>query len=201
MLVVGLTGGIGSGKTAVSDRFAEHGIDIIDADLASRVVVEPGRPALDEIRKHFGDEMILEDGNMNRALMRERVFADPAERKFLEGLLHPLINREIERGIAAARSAYAILVSPLLFETGQDRYAQRILVIDVPLELQIRRTMARDNNTEAQVRNIINAQTDRETRLSRADDIIVNDADLDTLTARVDALHARYLEIAGRAAE
>ena len=133
---------------------------------------------------------------MNRALMREKVFANPEERKWLEGLLHPLINAEIERGIAAATSAYCVLVSPLLFETGQNRYADRILVVDVPEEVQVARTMARDNNSEEQVRNIIKAQADRETRNARADDVLVNDGDLDTLHARVDALHLRYLEMA-----
>lgn len=198
--VVGLTGGIGSGKSVVSDRFQSLGIEVIDADVASRVVVEPGRPALMRIAEHFGSDMLLPDGSMNRALMRERVFADPDERKWLEQLLHPLINLELEAGIERCRSAYALLVSPLLLEIGQDRYADRILVVDVPVELQVQRTVARDSNSEEQVRSIIASQTSREVRLARADDVIVNDGDLAALHAAIDRLHAKYLEIAGATA-
>ena len=194
--VVGLTGGIGSGKSAVSDRFKSLGIDIVDADVASRVVVEPGRPALVEIAKHFGSDILLADGALNRPVMRTRVFADPAERTWLEQLLHPLINLEIEAGLARSTSPYAMLVSPLLFEIGQDRYAQRILVVDVPVEVQVQRTIARDNNSEEQVRAIIASQTSREERLGHADDVLLNDGDLDSLYRKIDQLHTRYLAIA-----
>lgn len=197
--VVGLTGGIGSGKTAVSDRFHALGINIVDADIAARVVVEPGKPALQEIQKHFGAAIIQADGSLDRAILREKVFKDDQERKWLEQLLHPLINEEIRKKLASSSSPYTMLVSPLLIETGQSRYTQRILVVDVPLETQIERTMARDNNSEEQVRNIIKVQTSRQERVASADDIIVNDQDIDKLDQSVSELHAKYLELADQA--
>lgn len=197
--VVGLTGGIGSGKTAVSDRFHALGINIVDADIAARVVVEPGKPALQEIQKHFGAAIIQANGSLDRAILREKVFKDDQERKWLEQLLHPLINEEIRKELASSSSPYTMLVSPLLIETGQSRYTQRILVVDVPLEKQIERTMARDNNSEEQVRNIIKVQTSRQERVASADDIIVNDQDIDKLDQSVSELHAKYLELADQA--
>lgn len=197
--VVGLTGGIGSGKTAVSDRFHALGINIVDADIAARVVVEPGKPALQEIQKHFGAAIIQANGSLDRAILREKVFKDDQERKWLEQLLHPLINEEIRKELASSSSPYTMLVSPLLIETGQSRYTQRILVVDVPLETQIERTMARDNNSEEQVRNIIKVQTSRQERVASADDIIVNDQDIDKLDQSVSELHAKYLELADQA--
>ena len=196
MFVVGLTGGIGSGKTAVSDRFAALGIKIVDADVAARVVVEPGRPALAEIAEHFGAEVIDPSGALDRAALRTRVFSDPDARRWLEQLLHPRIADEIRRGIESATSPYTMLVSPLLLEAGQAAYAHRILVVDVPVEVQVARTMARDDNDEAQVRRIIAAQSPREDRLKRADDVIENDKGLDALDRAVAELHARYLALA-----
>ncbi|MBH79312.1 MAG: dephospho-CoA kinase [Gammaproteobacteria bacterium] len=195
-LVVGVTGGIGSGKTAVSDEFQRRGITVVDADLASRAVVEPGAPALEAIAEHFGADSINPDGSMNRARVRELVFADPEERKWLESLTHPLINQYLADALAAAESPYAILVSPLLLETGQYRMCDRVLVVDVPVETQVERTMKRDNNDEAQVRRIIAAQTSREDRLARADDILVNDRDLQHVHSEVHQLHERYLTLA-----
>ena len=194
--MIGLTGGIGSGKSAVSDRFAQHGITIVDADVASRVVVEPGRPALTRIAEHFGAELITSSGTLDRALLRSKVFSSEQERKWLEALLHPLIAEEIQSGLANSRSPYTVLVSPLLLETTQHSYVDRILVVDVPVELQLRRTMARDNNSESQVRAIIAAQMARDTRRSRADDLISNDGSLEQLQQQVDALHQRYLALA-----
>jgi len=197
--VVGLTGGIGSGKTAVSDRFQALGIVIVDADIAARVVVEPGRPALDEIQKHFGESIIQDDGNLDRAALREKVFRDEKERKWLEQLLHPLINEQIRTELDESSSPYTILVSPLLIETGQSRFTHRILVVDVPLQKQVERTMARDNNSEEQVRNIIKVQTSRDERVARADDIILNDEDLNKLDQSVSDLHENYLKLANQA--
>lgn len=194
-LVVGLTGGIGSGKSAAADRFAELGIPVVDADIASRAVVEPGMPALKSIADHFGKNILLSDGALDRAQLRHRVFAEPSERKWLQGLLHPLINQYIKERIAASDAKYTILVNPLLIESGQHVWCQRLLVIDVPVEVQIERTMQRDNNTRDQVENIIKAQADRETRLSLTDDVIVNDQDLSHLQAEVDKLHETYLEL------
>ena len=201
MFVVGLTGGIGSGKSAVSERFAARGVDIIDADIASRVVVEPGQPALVSIAEHFGSDVITTDGRLDRALMRQRVFAVPAERQWLERLLHPLISDYLAKMLAAARSTYVILVSPLLFEAGQWRLTHRILVVDVPEEVQIARTAARDRNSAEQVKAIMAAQTSRATRLERADDVIVNDKDLDHLDREVARLHSLYLDLAERRLE
>jgi dephospho-CoA kinase len=196
MFVVGLTGGIGSGKSAVSERFQRLGIKVVDADVASRAVVEPGQPALQSIAEHFGAEVIQADGSLDRARLRRLVFANPDERVWLERLLHPLINAWIARELASAESPYALLVSPLLAETGQIRFTQRVLVVDVPEELQLARTMARDANDAAQVKAIMAAQASRESRLARADDVITNDAGLDALDAAVAELHQRYLQLA-----
>lgn len=198
MYIVGLTGGIGSGKTAVTDRFAALGVTIVDADLAARVVVEPGTPALAAIAQHFGDHLILDNGQLDRAALRKLVFADQAERHWLERLTHPLIGEEIARQLHASQSAYTIFVSPLLIETTQRDLAQRILVIDVPVEVQIERTMARDNNSEQQVRAIIASQASREQRLAKADDVILNDQGLDHLDKEVQRLHTMYLQLAAQ---
>jgi len=196
MYVVGLTGGISSGKTMASDTFQSLGVDIIDADIASRMVVEKGQPALTQIADHFGKDILLEDGALNRALLREKIFADNKEREWLEKLLHPLIYQTLQRLLTEAKSAYAILVSPLLIETGQHKLAQRTLVIDVPENFQVERAVTRDKNTEQQVRAIMAAQTSRNKRLEYADDVIVNDQNIDFLQAEVKKLHARYLQLA-----
>ena len=198
MFVVAITGGIGSGKSAVSDRFKHLGIKIVDADIASREVVKPGQPALASIREHFGANVIQGDGALDRAQLRALVFANPDERKWLERLLHPLINAYLERELATAASPYAILVSPLLKETGQSRFANRILVVDVPERVQLERTMARDSNDETQVRAIMAAQSSRAVRLEMADDIIVNDAGFEALDDTVAELHRRYMDLAGQ---
>ena len=194
--VVGLTGGIGSGKSAAADRFAELNITVVDADIASRAVVEPGMPALLAIEEHFGSDILQADGYLDRTQLRHKVFADPTERKWLQNLLHPLINQYIKDKISASSSPYTVLVNPLLIESGQHVWCQRLLVIDVPTEVQIERTMARDNNTREQVENILNAQADRDTRIGLADDVISNEQDLAHLHAEVDKLHDLYLTLA-----
>jgi len=199
-LVIGLTGGIGSGKSAVSDRFAALGIEVVDADIASRVVVEPGRPALKAIEAHFGSDVIAEDGSLDRAALRKLVFEDEAELRWLEGLTHPLINEYIAEQLANAQSPYAILAHPILIETGRASVCSRVLVVDVPESLQVERTMARDDNPESQVRAIMANQASREERLAAADDVIVNDSDLAHLDAEVARLHADYLALAEAAA-
>ena len=198
--IVGLTGGIGSGKSAAAARFEQaHGIHVVDADIKSRVVVEPGRPALRAIVDRFGDVVLQGDGWLNRAALRERVFQHPDERRWLEQLLHPLIRDEIMADLAAAQSPYALLVSPLLVESGQYQMTQRVVIVDVPEAVQIARTVARDNVPEEQVRAILQAQAQREERLRHADDVISNDQDLAALHAQVDALHQRYLKLASGA--
>lgn len=196
--VVGVTGGIGSGKTAVSDRFAELGIAVVDADVASRVIVEPGRPALAKIAEHFGADILQTDGSLDRAKLRTAVFKDPAERKWLEALTHPLIREEIASGLHNATSPYVLLVSPLLVESGQNQLTQRVLVIDVPEELQLQRTVSRDNNSPDQVKAIMAAQATRQQRLDNADDVIVNDGSLEDLHQQVDTLHQKYLQLSSQ---
>ena len=142
--VIGLTGGIGSGKSAVSDRFEVRGITIADADVAARVVVEPGRPALDRIRERHGPSILHSDGTLDRKALRRVVFAHKEERLWLEALLHPQIGEELQRQLAEASSPYAMLVSPLLQESGQSRLVHRVLVVDAPEEVRVRRTLARD---------------------------------------------------------
>lgn len=193
MFVVGITGGIGSGKSAVTSRLAAKGIDVVDADVAARTVVEPGTPGLAAIAAHFGDAVLQEDGCLNRAVLRERIFNDPDQRRWLEQLTHPLIGEEIHRQLSAANSPYAVLSSPLLLESSQHALADCIVVVDVPEALQIARTMARDNNREDLVRRIMAAQLPREKRLQGADIIIDNSAPLDTLDERVAALHEDLL--------
>lgn len=192
--VVGLTGGIGSGKTAVSDRFSARGITVADADVAAREIVEPGQPVLDAIREHFGDQVITADGRLDRAALRNLIFSAQDERRWLESLTHPLIMQNLRDVLKASSSDYAILV--LSAGTGKSPLIQRMLVVDVPHEVQIERVMARDNNTRQQVEAIIDTQPPRETRIALADDVIVNDGDLEALEAKVEALHNRYLELA-----
>lgn len=196
MYVVGVTGGIGSGKTAVTDRFSELGIEIIDADIAARVVVEPGTEALARIAEHFGEEILQSSGKLDRGALRARIFSNPTEKEWLERLLHPLIGEEIARQLACVKSPYVIFVSPLLFEAGQDALCDRVLVIDVPEEVQLNRTMGRDNNNEAQVRRIIATQSSREQRLQKATDVIDNSRGLEQLDAPIKQLHQQYLLMA-----
>jgi dephospho-CoA kinase len=197
LFIVHITGGIGSGKTAVADRFAALGITIVDADVAAREVVGPGTDAFAAIRARFGDRVVAADGALDRAALRRLVFDAPAERVWLEQLTHPRIGEYIRNALTSATSPYVIHVSPLLAERGHKRgRAQRTLVIDAPEAVQIERTMARDANSEAQVRAIMAAQASRSQRLAIADDVIVNDGDLDALDAVVVNLHERYLELA-----
>ena len=191
--VVGITGGIGSGKSAVTERFARHGITVVDADVAARVVVEPGREALAAIAAHFGPEVILADGSLDRAALRRRVFADEKERLWLERLTHPLIGREITEQLAAATSPYVILSSPLLLETSQKAMVDCVVVVDVPEAVQLARTMARDANDEAQVRRIMAAQMPRQQRLELADIVIDNSRSLEELDDTVEELHKEFL--------
>ncbi|PHX45524.1 dephospho-CoA kinase [Pseudomonas sp. NZIPFR-PS5] len=195
--ILGLTGGIGSGKSAAAQCFVDLGVHLVDADHAARWVVEPGRPALAQIAEHFGASVLQADGTLNRSALRELIFKDPQQRVWLESLLHPLIREEIRQYLARAESAYAILVSPLLLETSQHQMVQRVLVIDVPKSVQIQRTVLRDKTNEEQVRAILKAQASREERLSRADDVIVNDRDPAWLKSEVERLHHFYLTLRG----
>ena len=192
--IVAITGGIGSGKTAVSDRFANLGIDVIDLDVASRAVVEPNSVALKEISNHFGEGMIRSNGHLDRKALRQQVFANPIEKRWLEKLLHPLINEWTLRQLRAVQTAYAMVVNPLLRARGG--YVDRILVVDTPAEIQIERTMQRDEVPRKQAQAIVDSQLDRAGRLALADDVILNAGSLNELNNRVRELHERYLVLA-----
>lgn len=195
-LIIGLTGGIGSGKTAASDRFESLGITIVDADIVAREVVEPGQPALKEISDHFGKHLITSEGALDRRKLREIIFSNQTEKQWLEALLHPLIREEILNQLSRADSPYAILVSPLLFETNQHQLASRCLLIDVPESVQIERASKRDNSNPEQIKSIIASQMSRTCKIEKADDIITNDQDLKHLHEQIDMQHKHYLDLA-----
>jgi dephospho-CoA kinase len=195
--VVGLTGGIGSGKTTVADLFAGYGAGIVDTDAISHGLTMPGGKALDDIRRHFGSEFIAEDGALDRRRMRTLVFADARARAELEALLHPMIRGETRRQVAELTSPYAVVVVPLLVESGSYRdFAHRVAVVDCDPELQVQRVMERSRLTREEVLAIMRTQATREQRLQAADDVIHNDADLARLRAQVGALHELYRRLA-----
>ncbi|MBT8146211.1 MAG: dephospho-CoA kinase [Gammaproteobacteria bacterium] len=196
MLVIGLTGGIGSGKSTVAELFQLKGVPIIDADLIAREVVEPGQPALQEIAEHFGTDILDEHGALRRKALRELVFSSPAERSWLEQLLHPLIHTVIQQRITSCEKPYCILMSPLLLETTQRQLTDRILIVDVDRATQLQRTMQRDASPRETIEAIIDAQISRAQRRAAADDVIVNDGDVSELALQVDRLHANYLNLA-----
>ncbi|MCS6126976.1 dephospho-CoA kinase [Shewanella baltica] len=195
--VVGLTGGIGSGKTTVANLFAAEGITLVDADIVAREVVAPGSKGLEAIVTHFGAEILTPEGELDRAKLRQRIFSHPEEREWLNQLLHPMIRQEMLAQVEKATSAYVIMVVPLLFENGLDRLVNRTLVVDISPELQINRTVKRDNVDASQVNNIISSQCSRSEKLARADDIIDNQGEISTLKREVLALHQRYLQLSG----
>ncbi|WP_370277970.1 dephospho-CoA kinase [Pontibacterium sp.] len=196
MFVVGLTGGIGCGKSAVSNRLAEKSVPIIDADVVAREVVAPGESALDAIGKRFGEEVLLEDGCLNRPKLREIVFSDEKQRVWLEQLLHPIIRDRILQKLEELDSLYAVLASPLLLETDQHMLVNHVVVVDAPEALQIERTASRDNTSEDQVRAIIAAQMSREERLKGADTVFDNSGDQSQLDTNVAALHKKLVALA-----
>lgn len=194
---VGITGGIGSGKSALTDRLAARGIVIVDADVAARQVVEPGTPALAAIAGHFGREILQDDGALDRAALRRIVFDAPQERRWLERLTHPLIGQQLAADLDAATSPYVVLSSPLLLEGSQRDLVDHVVVVDVPEALQIARTCARDGNPPELVARIMAAQLTRDERLALADSVIDNSADLPALDRQADALHSTLLKLAG----
>ena len=194
-LIIGLTGGIGSGKSTVAEAFRQLGIETVDADQASRAVVEPGMPALLAIAEQFGSQIIQADGSLDRAALRQIIFADPDQKLWLESLLHPLIRDWIIRRLEAATSPYVILESPLLFETDQHQLVDTTVLVDLPVELQIERACARDGNQADQIQRIIDAQMPREEKLSRADIVLDNGQPLDSLATRVSAVHQTLISL------
>lgn len=195
--IVGLTGGIGSGKTTVANLFAAEGITLVDADIVARDVVAQGSKGLEAIVTHFGAEILTPEGELDRAKLRQRIFSNPEEREWLNQLLHPMIRQEMLAQVEKATSAYVIMVVPLLFENGLDRLVNRTLVVDISPELQVNRTVKRDNVDASQVNNIISSQCSRSEKLARADDIIDNQGEISTLKREVQALHQRYLQLSG----
>ena len=192
-MIIGLTGGIGSGKTAVSDIFQDLGITIVDADLASRVVVEKGREELNKISSHFGKDIINSNGELDRAQLRDIIFNSEEEKLWLESLLHPAIASQIQMELDSSNSLYTVLVSPLLLETDQRNFCKKVIVVDVPEEIQIQRTAKRDNVSKEQIKSIISSQIDRISRLEQADEVIVNDGSLQELESKVQQLHKKFI--------
>lgn len=193
MLVVGLTGGIGSGKTTVANLFAARGVTLIDTDHIAREVIQPGQNAYHHIIEKFGREILLPDNTIHRAKMRKIIFTQPALRLWLENLLHPLIRQEIEHQIQQATSPYVIVIIPLLVETRPNPLIHRILVVDASEDHQLARAQARDQTTAEEIAAILKTQVSREKRLLAADDIIHNHGSLDELIPQVDQLHQFYL--------
>ncbi|MGP5307268.1 dephospho-CoA kinase [Vreelandella alkaliphila] len=193
-MIIGLTGGIGSGKSTVARAFEELGVGWIDADDVAREVVAVGEPALAAIAEHFGTDVLNSDGTLNRSALRTIIFEDPAQRQWLESVTHPKVRERLLLHLdrLQAQSPYVLLVSPLLFESGQDKLVDRTLVIDVPESLQLARTLARDGVSESQVRAILAAQLPREERLAKGNDVIDNSGDHANMMRQVIQLDCRY---------
>ena len=195
MLIIGLTGGIGSGKSVASDKFKSLGITVVDADVASRTVVEPGKPALKEIKDHFGSGIITAEGKLDRNKLREIIATDAEERKWLESVLHPKIGEQITKEISESTSVYTLFVAPLLLETNSQEMCSRVVVVDVPKEVQIQRTAERDKVSPNQVEQMVTAQMDREKRLEKADDVLLNSGTIEDLEKQVEELHKKYMQM------
>ncbi len=194
MLTIGLTGGIGSGKSAASYLFEQKGIVVVDADICARIVVEPETAALKKIENHFGSGIIqANNGRLDRPKLRKIIFTDPLKKIWLENLLHPLISTEISKQLSASKSHYTILSSPLLLETQQKKICDRVLLIDVPVSTQISRACLRDASSEETIKSIISSQMPRKRRRELANDIIDNNQGLDELSNAIDRLHLNYL--------
>ena len=197
--IIGLTGGIGSGKTTVSNMFAELGVDIIDADVVAREVVEPNSIALTAIENHFGAEYINAQKQLDRVKLRTRIFSNPEDKEWLNNLLHPLIRQSMVAQLSNAQSDYCILVAPLLLENGLNKLVGRVLVVDIDEESQITRTVARDPSSQEEIKRIIASQMSRNERINSADDIINNqNNDLEKIKQQVQELNQQYLKYSRR---
>jgi dephospho-CoA kinase len=196
MLKIALTGGIGSGKSTVAERFARNGVPVIDADVIARDLVQPNQPAFQEILKLFGSSVLTSEGSLDRARLREIVFSDPASRRRLEAVLHPRVYAAMERQAAERDAPYVLLVVPLLVETGRTDAADRVLVVDLPEAEQVRRVCLRDGLSQSEAKAIVQAQADRAARLAVADDVIDNSGNVAFLLAQADQFHRMYLTLA-----
>ncbi|PTO97536.1 dephospho-CoA kinase [Vibrio sp. 10N.286.48.B8] len=195
-IIIGLSGGIASGKTTVANLFNEHfNIDIVDADIVAREVVALGSDGLKQITEHFGESILLEDGTLNRSRLRELIFSNPKEKQWLNDLLHPMIREKIDSDLSKITSPYGLLVAPLLVENQMQGMTDRVLIVDVPAEVQIERTMSRDNVSREQVASILKSQASREQRLAVADDVIKNHTKNQELLPQIIDLHQKYLAI------
>ena len=192
--IVGLTGGIASGKTTVANLFAQYGIDLVDADVIAREVVSIGSDGLNAIKQHFGQRILLADNSLDRAALRAQVFNNPEQRLWLNNLLHPMIRQKMLDQVQASTSAYVIMVVPLLFENHLDSLVDTTLVVDIAPELQVSRTMQRDGVSKEQVEHILASQMTREQRLALADNIIGNQGEHEQLRSQVFRLHQQYLQ-------
>lgn len=200
--IVGLTGGIGSGKSTIADMFAQHNVPIIDADIVARQVVEKGSPLLEKIAQHFGENILNAQGELNRPALRERIFHNPEDKQWLNDLLHPAIRQEMLRQLEASNSPYVLWVVPLLIENKLTHFCDRVLVIDVKPEIQFQRALKRDQSQAETIKKMMQSQVDRQTRLSYADDVIENNQHLvealPTLMKQVAELHHLYLTLANQ---
>ncbi|MDX3772533.1 dephospho-CoA kinase [Chromatiaceae bacterium AAb-1] len=196
--VVGLTGGIGSGKSTVASLFQHSGVPAVDADIVAREVVAPGSDCLQQIRQHFGAQVLTADGELNRSWLREQIFSQPQQKIWLDQLLHPVIREQLLQQLAAVKAPYALLIAPLLLENNLTCYVDRVLIVDIPEQLQLQRTLARDKVSEQQVSAIMSAQISRQDRLKQADDIITNDGTVAELQQQVSRLHQHYLQLAAQ---
>lgn len=192
---VGLTGGIGSGKTTISDLFAELGVDVIDTDEIARELSRKGQPAVRQIEEQFGPDVIAADGSLDRDRMREIAFSNPVARRTLQRILHPLIRAEVQRRLAASAELYALVVVPLLVESRGYDFADRVLVVDCSEQQQIERVMHRSGLSRDQVKAIMTTQASRSERLAAADDVITNDGEIADLRSQVEKLHRHYLTL------
>lgn len=198
--IVALTGGIGSGKSTVSDLFRQRGIEIIDADIIARQVVEPGSDALFQLKAHFGRQILRKGGSLDRAKLRTLIFSNQQNKVWVESLMHPLIQQMTKQQLSAVKGAWCIWVVPLLVENHLHKYASRVLVVDVDPSVQLQRTMMRDNISLSDAQKILNAQATRQQRLAIADDIINNNGELAEITQQVDSLVRLYHKIAQQSA-
>ena len=194
MFILGLTGGIGSGKSAAANRFASHGITVIDSDIIARQMVAKGQPALADIIEYFGPSVLTTDGELNRRWLRQRIFDNAADKRWLENLLHPLIRTATQKQIDAVKSIYGVLSIPLLLESNQEHLVDRVLVIDVDEDKQISRSCERDHITANEAKAIMASQLSRHERLARADDVISNNSSLEDLHAEIDNYHQQLVK-------
>ena len=192
--ILGLTGGIGSGKSAASAWFESQGITVVDADIVAREIVQIGQPVLQQIQAAFGDWVLLDNGQLNRTALRRQIFNDPQARQALESITHPAIRQSIIQQLQTATSPYVVLASPLLFETNQHQLTDHTLLIDAPEALQIQRAAQRDGQSIEQIQQIIQAQMPRQQKCQLADDIVLNDGDLEHLYTHLKLLHQAYLQ-------